>query len=396
MKKTYKLIVLIILLFILSINVFGFEKKTIPSESIEYYQDILKYGTINEIKNLLNKLIIYQCDPLVNELIELFKSTNNVQIKTSIMGLIKDIESAKKQIIPLLIEILDDKFSDNALIKMAIISCGELNVLQLENKIYEYFIDEKYESETQIRIACIDALGKMKGTKHFDDLFIFLEDTTNDDTLRAQAALYYSNFDMIDKKYIEKMNEIIIDKAEDKYVRRYIIHCLGKYKDPSSFDYLKQALSSEDPYIQLYAAQALKSYGFDKASDEIIKLIRSNNEKIRVEVLDMFKEANALEFIDVVVYKAMHDDSNPVRAKAREVFLFLLEKNGRPKVDQSIQDKIYELLTYIEKYDPIEENRKKAESLIEKHYKNYMTEKQKKAEELKEKKENETEEENKE
>jgi len=367
MKKLLFFFLTIILILMFNL-VYSFEKKPIPQDKIKYYEDVLKYGTINDLKKVLSELIIYDCRPLIDELIYVLINTSDISVKTGVLNILKDIEEAKDKVKPYIINIINDKFSDNALLRLAIITAGNLKIIELEDKIFEIFNKKEYENEIDLRKACIESLGEMGSIKYMEEIFNFYTDSKNNNDLRSTCALYFSKFDKIKKEYIEKMNQIAADKAENSYVRRYTIYTLGKFADPSSFDALIQALRYDDPYIQIYAAQALKKYNSEEAKKVIFELIRSNNAKVRLEVIKTLGEFNAKEYIEAIIYLALYDSDNEVKKEARLVFLKILSDLKTLDFPKEVIEKIQYLLQYISKYDPQEVNREKAKTLLQKFF----------------------------
>lgn len=368
LNTVFYFLIFFILIFLLNQNIFAFGKNPIPQEKINYYKDVLKYGTISDLKKILSELIIYDCKPLINELVQVLFTTNDTGIKTSVLNILKDYDEAKDKVKPYIISVLNDKFSDNALLRIVIIAAGNYKFIDLEDKIFEIFNKKEYETDIELRKACIEALGNMQSTKYMDDIFNFYLDTKNNTDLRAICALYFSKFDSIKKEYIEKMNKIVSDKAENSIVKRYTITALSKYGDPSSFDALIQALKTDDPYLQIYAAQAIKKYNADEAKKIIFELIRSNNAKVRLEVVKVLGEFNAFEYIEAIIYLALYDQDNNVKKEARNVFLQMVSSMSTLNYSDEVKDKIKYLLDYISKYDPLEENRNKAKSLLQKFF----------------------------
>ncbi|MCX8058034.1 MAG: HEAT repeat domain-containing protein [Spirochaetes bacterium] len=369
-KNNFYLLLFIALILIFNLSLFATGKNPIPQEKINYYKDVLKFGTINDLKKILAELIIYDCRPLIDELIQVLLTTNDIGIKSSVLSIIKDIQEAKDKVKPYIIMVINDKFSDSSLLRLVIIAAGNYKIIELEDKIFEIFNKKEYETEIELRKACIESLGNMLSTKYMEQIFNFYIDTKNNADLRAICALYFSKFDSIKKEYIEKMNQIVADKAENSIVRRFTIYALSKFGDQSSFEALIAALKSDDPYIQIYAAQAIKKYNADEAKKVIFELIRSNNSKVRLEVVKVLGEFNAIEYIEAIIYLSLYDSDNNVKKEARDVFLKMISSLSILNFSNEIKEKIRYLLDYISKYDPSEDNRNKAKTLLQKFFPN--------------------------
>lgn len=367
-KILYILVLFFIILFFKNYFIFGYDKQKIPDEKIDYYSEVLKYGTEEEVLNILKELLIYDCTPLVDDLLNLIDTTYNVNIKINALTVLGDLEKEAKKIEPYLKKIIEDKFSNNSLLRIAIVDSGKLKLKSLEDDIYTIFTKKEYEEEKGIREACLQALGEIRSTKYMDKIYEFLIDSKNDDELRSYAALYFSNFDKIDKKYIEKFNEMITDNAENTYVRRYLLFALSKIKDPSSYKYIKKSLESEDPYIQIYAAQAIKNYNKKDADKVLMQLLRSNNVNVRIEALKSLKELKAFDSLDIIVYKAIHDKNEKVRYAAYDAFLTIMENQKSINADDKLKDKIKFLLNYIKDYSKNKEYKERAKKLLKKFF----------------------------
>lgn len=362
------LIAVFVILIICNNVLSGYDKKKIPDSKIEYYRDVLKYGTEEEVINALKELLIYNCDPLFDDLLLVLDTTYNVNIKINTLNLLGDLKNKADKIKPYLKKIIKDKFSNNVLLKTAIINVGKLEIKEFEDDIYSIFIKKEYEDEKEIRKACLQALGRIKAVKYMDDIYNFLADTKNNDELRSYAALYFSNFKNINKKYIEKFNEMATDDAENTYVRRYLIFSLSKIKDPSSYEYIKKALESEDPYIQIYAAQAIKNYNKEDSGEILIQLLRSNNVNVRIEALKSLKEIKDYDSIEIIIYKALHDKDEKVRYTAFDAFLTILEDQKAIKANKKLKNKIKYLLEYIKDYSKNKEYKERAKKLLNKFF----------------------------
>ncbi|MFN3411001.1 MAG: HEAT repeat domain-containing protein [Exilispira sp.] len=353
-----------IFLFIMKINIFSETKPQIPQDKIKYYEDVLLYGTEEELQKALSELMLYDVTPLLNQLLNLLNSSLKPSIKISIINCIRSLKEQAKVIAPSLANIIKDKFSDKSLLSIAIVACGDLELIEFEDDLFNIFNDKVYKDDINILRNVLIALGKMKSVKYMEDIFQYLIDSKNNSEIRSAAALYFSEFEKIDNKYIQKFNEMIIDKTENSFIRRYLLYALSKYKDQSSYDFIIKAITDDDPYIQIYAAKALKEYKSDEAISVLLNALRSNNPSVRIEVLNLFGEIKSLQPIDAIIYKIMNDKDANVRKAARDAFLKILEANKNANLTSEQAEAIKNALLYIFKYDPVEANRLRAKQLL--------------------------------
>lgn len=363
-KKFCVIIIIFALIFVFQNNILADTKPQIPSDKIKYYEDVLLYGTEEELQKALSELLLYDVTPLLNQLLNLLNSSIKPSIKIAIINCIRSLKEKAKVIAPSLKVIITDKYADKNLLAVTILACGELGLIEFEDDLFNIFNDKVYKDDINILKNILIALGKMQSKKYIDQIFSYLIDSKNNSEIRSAAALYFSEFDSIDIKYIQKFNEIVIDKTENSFIRRYLLYALSKYKDQSSYEFIVKAISDEDPYIQIYAARALKEYKSDEAISVLLNALRSNNPSVRVEVLNLLGEIKSLEPIDAIVYKIMNDKDNNVRKAAREAFLKIIEANKNANFTPEQAETIKNTLLYIFKYDPLESNRLRAKQLL--------------------------------
>ncbi|GEM_PF-1578392 len=367
MKNIRKIQIFTLLLFYLIFFYFSSLSQTkpqIPQDKIKYYEDVLLYGTEEELQKALSELLLYDVTPLLNQLLSLLNSSIKPSIKIAIINCIRTLKEKASEISPSLKAIILDKYVDKNLLSITILAVGELNLIEFEDNLYDIFVDTAYKDDITILRNVLISLGKMQSIKYMEQIFNYLIDSKNNSEIRSAAALYFAEFSSIDTKYIEKFNEIVIDKTENSFVRRYLLYALSKYKNPSSYQFLLKAISDEDPYIQIYAARALKEYKSEDAISVLINALRSNNPSVRVEVLKLFGEIKSLEPIDAIIYKIMNDKDSNVRKAARDAFLQIVEANKSVSFNNELAQKIKDTLLYIFKYDPLEANRIKAKQLL--------------------------------
>ncbi|HQJ40192.1 MAG TPA: HEAT repeat domain-containing protein [Exilispira sp.] len=365
MKK--KIIIFVLILLLIQLFFFDIHSQTkpaIPADKIKYYDDVLKYGTEEELQKVLSELLLYDVTPLLDQLLSLLNSNIKPAIKISIINCIRSLKEKSAQISPYIKNIISDKFSDKNLLSTAILATGDLELKELEDLLYEIFTDKAYKDEVNIIRNILLSLGKMKSTKYMQQIFDFLIDSKNSSEIRAAAALYFAEFDSVDSKYIDKFNEMIIDKTENSFVRRYLIYAISKYKAESSYKYILQAINDEDPYIQIYAAKALKEYNVKEGIDILLNTLRSNNPQVRIEILNLLGELKSLDAIEAIIYKAQYDKDANVRKAARDAFFKILEANKNANIKGELAEKIIDFLKYLYKYDPLEANRLKAKQLL--------------------------------
>jgi HEAT repeat protein len=363
-KKIYFFILILFLISLFFYNAYSQNKPSIPADKIKYYEDVLKFGTEEELQKVLSELLLYDVTPLLDQLLSLLNSNIKPAIKISIINCVRSLKEKSAQISPYIKNIISDKFSDKNLLSAAILAAGDLELKELEDLVYGVFIDKAYKDDVNIIRNVLVSLGKMKSTKYMQQIFDFLIDSKNSSEMRAAAALYFAEFDSVDSKYIDKFNEMIIDKTENSFVRRYLIYAISKYKAESSYKYILQAINDEDPYIQIYAAKALKEYNAKEGIDILLNTLRSNNPQVRIEILNLLGELKSLDAIEAIIYKAQYDKDTNVRKAAREAFFKILEANKNANIKGELAEKIIDFLKYLYKYDPLEANRLKAKQLL--------------------------------
>jgi len=364
MRKIFIFFLLIIPFIVQTIQINSETKPQIPQDKIKYYEDVLLYGTEEELQKALSELLLYDVTPLLNHLLNLLNSSVKPSIKIAIINCIRSLKEKNQVIAPSLKIIITDKYVDKNLLAITILAVGELNLIEFEDDLYNIFTDKVYKDDITILRNVLISLGKMQSKKYMEQIFNYLIDSKNSSEIRSAAALYFVEFNSIDIKYIEKFNEMVVDKTENSFVRRYLLYALSKYKDPTSYQYIVKAISDEDPYIQIYAARALKEYKSEDAIAVLINALRSNNPSVRIEVLNLLGEIKSLEPLDAIIYKIMNDKDSNVRKAARDAFLKIIEANKTFNFNQELTEKIKNTLLYIFKYDPLEANRIKAKQLL--------------------------------
>jgi HEAT repeat protein len=128
----------------------------------------------------------------------------------------------------------------------------------------------------------IKQLGKLRHQKARDKLFEIAESVEWNGRLRITAIDMLGRGN-VDKRFINLMNKIANDAAQDKEIRRTAITQLSRLRDMGSLDTLIKALDDEYRFIRFWAVRGLIKYKDRKAYPALIKALGDDDEEIRKE-----------------------------------------------------------------------------------------------------------------
>ena len=144
------------------------------------------------------------------------------------------------------------------------------------------------DSEASVRAAVISTIGTLKLNASLEDVQMALADESRDVRIEAIRAI----FSIEPERFIDIIKWLIHD--EDPWVRVEIVkHLKDSPQTSEAIGILKKYTDDEFPAVKLTALQTLMDISVDNCTDEIEKVLSSEDGDIVTEVIHMIGRTNS-------------------------------------------------------------------------------------------------------
>ena len=164
-----------------------------------------------------------------------------------------------------------------------------------------------------VRMVAVGALSKMHGPGAVDGLLAALADTSSDVRVSAVEGLG----GLGDRRAVQPLLEQYA-KDDNPQVRYECLTSLGLIGDPSTVDFLVQGTSDADPFVRLWAMDALCQMDDPHAQERALVLVLDPNPAVRDQVIHACGDAfNTPDGRQALIELALNADDFPTTVWAR-------------------------------------------------------------------------------
>jgi HEAT repeat protein len=321
---------LIVLLLLLS----GLFRVSAQDESddqstADMIRDVLEFGIDEEVTGLFSDLGDSPPQDLYQLLLDRFSEATFSKVKVEF---IEYFASCTNIPVYLLDAMYADASSDPADIK---VHKALLGFLGKQGSVREglLLIERLDYGNISIDNAAADALSKMTDPGIVMPLLDRLKESDrNDDryinaNIRSRLILAFG--EMKAEQAVPYLEEILENNREDKFMLMYAMVSLGKIGKTTSIAKIAENLSHSDKQVNEYAAYALSQYSDSAVVPYLKKMLRNNNEKIRISAMQGLVKNSDTSSVRVFLYKFEKDPESSVKVEALKSLVLL----GKPGID---------------------------------------------------------------
>lgn len=305
--------ILLLIMILCAVTLFSQEEAMSDAERVRY--ETMRYGTENEIIELIKTLKSENDESMNGELINLLASTRNTTILTEVFTFFGG--SGKKGLEERALRIIENRDDEAAqAVTAAITYIGNVKA----SDAVDILVDVIDSDEERYMGAAFKALGKCAGTDEDDASFAseYLID-------------YYENNDVNDNyrnEIIAALGEIgsslslnfLIDIAEDndeRVTRRMAsVTALSKIGDPEGLNAIILCVSSSDPNLRSTAVGALGPFSGEEAENAVIEAFRDSYYRTRIAAAQAANERKLISAIPFLKFRAERDEVPQVKDEA--------------------------------------------------------------------------------
>ncbi len=136
------------------------------------------------------------------------------------------------------------------------------------------------DREESVRLVAVEALGKMRGPAVVDTLLVALRDKSSDVRLSAVEQLG----GLGDRRAVQPLLDQFA-RDDSPQVRYECLTSLGLIGDPSTVDFLVKGTSDADPFVRLWAMDALCQMSDPHAQELALVFVRDPNPAVRDQII---------------------------------------------------------------------------------------------------------------
>ncbi len=297
------------------------DKKNIPS--IEKYKEILTYGIEEEVVKILNNLGTSPSKDFYTILTERYKDSLLPSTKITLINYFSMCDNLPPEIINLLFE---EAKSEPEHLKLHTTLLGFLG--KKGGKDHGLLLIERLNSyEELIQNAAADALAEMSNQDIAIDILKRLEESeTNNEkylTDNIKGKLILALGKMKSKEAVGYLRKTVKETSNDKFLIMYGMVSLAEIQDIESINIIVENLNNEEIKIQEYAGYALSVFKSKDMTPIYNKMLKHNNEKIRIFACQGIVLNNSLELANILYYKFKNDPSMKVQNEALKSLTYL-------------------------------------------------------------------------
>lgn len=341
--------ILIIFIFILSLS-YVFPEATDDNVKVllkKDYIETLKYGIEKEILSLLKDLGKNPSQDFYTILIERYKDASISNTKIGLINYFADCENLPQEVVDMLYKDAKEDPTHNK------VHSTLLNFLGKKGKYREglLLIERLDHYENIIKSSASDSLSGISDKELLQPLLDRLKEADEDDDkylsndIKSRIILSFGEMQAVEA--VPYLRDIIGDPANDKFMIMYGMHSIAKIGDLESIDIIAKNLENDEIKIQEYAGYALSLFKSDKVVPILEKMLRHNNEKVRLNACKGLVLNYSISSVNILEYKANKDPSSKVRNEAISSLLYL-GKAGTNVINRLLKKKSnYDSLLYI-------------------------------------------------
>lgn len=302
------------------LSAFSLSADEIPQPSVEEQRrDILKYGTENEIAELIRTLRAENSDALDNEIMETAAGIKNGRILSGIFGFFADrnkggLEERAGEVL----EYWDEQVPEA--VRGALEYLGQLRDTGAVDRIMT-LIDE---GDARYTNSAVRALGRVGAPlkdrdRNESDLIVeyliaYFEDKFPGEDTSREIITALGNLE--NPGAVAFLNSIAGNSDERPARRMAAIQALSKIGDSEGLGAVLEALGSPDPNLRSTAVAALGPFSGREVDQAILEAFRDTYYRSRIGAAQAAAERKMEEAIPYLRYRAERDEVAAVRDEA--------------------------------------------------------------------------------
>lgn len=271
----------------------------------------LQYGIDSQIIGLVDQLKEEKNDRHNKALVEVFEQTTNPKLQSKIAEFFTSRESdALKKSAYEKLKDYDDQRID--------LVTSLTNYLQdyQDDDVTELFREMTEDPRNQVAQKAVIALGNSKKSEYTDTLLTLYEESANE-SLKSAALEALGKLGS--KEAVDLLTEVVRDDDNSKSLRWKACSALGKIGGPEVLDTIEYLFGEQDPYLRMYAVQALSNFDSGRSRELLIEALRDDFWRVRKAAAASLGELGTREAVPILKFKAEHDpERNNVAVAAVE------------------------------------------------------------------------------
>ena len=307
------------------------ESEEEEESELQKRKDTLAFGLESEITDLISKLLKEEDKSLSDDILAIFNSTKNVNVREKAIEYFTKIEDncLKDYALLILEDPYDEKTSSVNLLFKYVTALKITEAAPLIQELLDSENEEYYD-------AAISALGTVGGPEEA----LFLADFLDRDLTTARKQNLMKALGQI--KAVEtwdKLVEVIQNEDENTYVRMYAAEAIGTMEKEESIEILLDLFEDDDPNIRTYAIKGLSYFNNEDVENLVIQGLKDNYYKVRLEAIEVVKKYEYKTAVPSLLYRAKNDSEATVKYACFEALALLDTKEGNEYLISLVKDK---------------------------------------------------------
>lgn len=299
--------------------------------NVDEWRDTLLYGINSEIVDLIPTLTENREDALIDEILQVFESTQDSDVITQSVRYLESFEIEAGQ--TRAEAIVQDPFGrpDETLIAvMGYLATIEATLDEETNEAILEIIDDRRGAPATSGVGLLSATGYP--TEKLIELY---REGDMSDEVRGRILVELGNRD--EPEVFTFIQEIITEDEEaTTTLQRYAIDTLGKLGDERGLPTIIRQFDSDDAMTRAYATNALTAFDTPEANEALIGALRDEFWRVRVAALETIAERGMNDALPAVMYKARRDPERRVRLEAIETLAALDVAEGWELMEEMV------------------------------------------------------------
>lgn len=304
----------------------------IIASDTDYYTKILQYGTDSDITNAFYK-VYEDLGREVNEAVFVtFDEPHSDKMRLSIIRYLSMVAGSsnseaeggnfiaertsrilKREIVRSGVSVDYQEEVVTAAGQVKAMSCVEPMITLFQSK----------ETPKRIKLAIVDAWGRIGDRKVEVILVGVLQDDYSDSDLKARAVRALG--EMESEESIEIIAKIVNNTYEPKILRMYAVLALSKLGKESVLDTLEKLLYDSNNEVAEYAARGIADIGCERCGEILMKALRSDYDKVRYYAVIGLSRLRYTDSMEILKFKAEYDVNERVREEAKRAVASLTD-----------------------------------------------------------------------
>lgn len=299
----------------------------IIASDTDYYIKILKYGTDSDIENAFNGVYEDQGDAVNEAVFGSFEGPHSDKMMMSLVRYLSIVsaDTPGGQAALRTAQILNKEMTREGVtvdyLEEVIYAAGEAKAKSCVKTMTGIFQNKK--TQKRIRLAVVDAWGKIRDMSVEDVLLNVLRDDYEDTEMKARAIRALG--EMESAASVDILEKTVKNTYEPKLLRMYAVLALSKIGKESALDILEEVIYDKNHEVAEYAVRGIAELNCDRCGEVLIKALRSDYDKVRYYAVIGLSRLRYTDSVEILQFKAEYDANERVREEAKKAVELLTE-----------------------------------------------------------------------